>query len=205
MSESTKLINLNESSNQNMEKKLKSIFEEYSLEKEKENKNQVKSKLIKIKEYIERKIFALIVVVLACILLYYTRLINNLHDDNENLIYRPFLYIGLIGYAILFIIIIILSIYPPIANLPIDEWNQYNDKVTPYLTALIIFSILCLCISIWKIYDWYSIPLLIYLNFSFIMTFQFAPGGFLGNIFFIIALVLFIFSGHLIEYHLNTK
>lgn len=155
-------------------------------------------KLNKVKEYLERKIFALIVICLAASILYYSNFVNILiHNVKVSTLQ---LILSLIGFLAFFGTVVYLSVYLTSKGLNENQIDEIQERITPYLTLLGLISTLFLISAIWDVFGYYSIFLVLILEFGFVMTFRFAPSGLLGNLMFYAVLVVMIMSGHYIDH-----
>ncbi len=198
--DSTRLVN-----NQQTQYQLKCLIDDLSSQEEKEKillRHPFVNKLLQIKDYFERKIFSLVMIIISCALLYYTDFIEILVHDER--VYRYYLYTSIFGYLILLCFIFYLGIYPPIANLPEDQWEKYSEKFIPKLSLLIVISTILLILSVYDIYELYSIPIILLIQFGFVMTYQFAPSGVIGNVIFYLFIILFIYLSHIINHYKNS-
>ena len=73
------------------------------------------------------------------------------------------------------------------------------ENIIPYCTIIGIFAIITLIISVWDIYYFYSIPIVLSILWAFIMTANFAPRGIIGNIFFFVWIILLLISPKFIK------
>lgn len=199
--ESTKLVNNDQRPLVKMKGIVDSMIDEEIKDKEFKDKYSTSiTKFTVIKEYIEKKLFALIMIIVSCALLYYTDLIKTICDDER--VNNYYLIPSIIGYICSLMVVTVFCTYPPIANLSDEEWDSYTKKYIPRLSVLFFISMILLILSIWEIYEIYSVLIILVIKLGFVMTYQFAPSGILGNIIFYIILGLLLFSNHIIA-HIN--
>ena len=97
---------------------------------------------------------------------------------------------------------IYLCLYLPYwLNIHEDKWDNYCPNVIPIITLCAIIGMISLIISIWDVYGWYTIPLVLIIKWGFVMTAHFAPGGSLGSLIFIILVLSALVSGFFIEHN----
>ena len=73
------------------------------------------------------------------------------------------------------------------------------DEVVPYCTGIGVCAFICLIISMWNVYSWYSIPMVIFIFWGIVMSANFIQSGTLGNITFIAIITLMLFSYKFID------
>lgn len=199
-------LNLSQSEKDRLDKAKKIITTEFANNNNNNNNCdtnniEVLKKRIKVVfDFIEKKIFALLIVAVAIATIYYSNLFKVLVNDtrvNFNLLFLAFTgYLGSLS-----VIIYISMILPLIKKYENDnEWESDNEKVFPLLTVLIIVSMVLFSFATWNVYGIFSIFISTIIKFGVVFTFQFAPSGVLGNLFFITILGLIVFSSVFIEH-----
>ena len=74
------------------------------------------------------------------------------------------------------------------------EVEKEFDEVVPYCTGIGVGAIICLIISMWNVYRFYSIPIVLLIFWGIIMSSNFVQSGIFGNIFFIFMITTMLFS-----------
>ena len=154
-------------------------------------------KLYKIFEIIEQYVYAFCSICLACYIIYYTNFFYNLYFNDK--IDRIYQFFSLIFFIMTISIFCYLSFYLPLKGKSDEEIDKEMDNIIPYCTIIGIFAIITLIISVWDIYYYYSIPIVLSILWAFIMTANFAPRGILGNIFFFGWIILLFIISKFIE------
>lgn len=155
-------------------------------------------KLYKYYEVIEHYTHAIVSMALAVFIIYYTNLFYNLYFNPK--IKKYYLY----SCALLFIIDILIFMYiylylPYVKKLDENKVEKEFDEVVPYCTGIGVFAFICLIISMWNVYSWYSILIVLFIFWGIIMSGNIVQTGILGNLFFITILTLMLFSYKFIE------
>ena len=73
------------------------------------------------------------------------------------------------------------------------------DEVVPYCTIIGIAALGCLMISMWSVYGWVSIPIVLFIFWGIAMSANIISSGVLGNIFFFCLVIGMLFSYKFIE------
>ena len=154
-------------------------------------------KLYNILEIIEQYVYAFCSIVLACGIIYYTNFFYNLYFNEK--VDRLYQFFSLIFFIMTISIFCYLSFYLPLKGKSEEEIDKEMDNIIPYCTIIGIFAIITLIISVWDIYYFYSIPIVLSILWAFIMTANFAPRGIFGNIFFFIWIILLFISPKFIK------
>lgn len=151
--------------------------------------------------YLETKIFALISIILAVIVIYFSNFFTLILEHSE--VDYFYLSLSIILYITTFSIFLYLCIYLPyLRKEPINEnkWSEYCPNMIPTATICGVLGMIMLILSVWDVWRWYTIPIVLIIKWGFVMTAHFAPGGALGNIIFILLIIGMITSGYFIEH-----
>ena len=160
-------------------------------------------KFYKIYEIISHYIHATLSIIIAIYTIYYTNLFYNLYTNEK--INRFYLILSAILFVIIFGLFFYLSFYLPyFKKLKKDEIDKYFDDIIPYCTLLGLFAFLFLIISMWPVYYFYSILIVIGIFWAIIMTGNFSPNGILGDCFILILFGLMFFSPKFIKHKGHT-
>ena len=154
-------------------------------------------RLYNILAIIEQYAYAFCSIVLACGIIYYTNFFYNLYFNEK--VDRLYQFFSLIFFIMTISIFCYLSFYLPLKGKSDEEIDKEMENIIPYCTIIGIFAIITLIISVWDIYYYYSIPIVLSILWAFIMTANFAPRGILGNIFFFGWIILLFISPKFIE------
>ena len=154
-------------------------------------------RLYNILAIIEQYAYAFCSIVLACGIIYYTNFFYNLYFNEK--VDRLYQFFSLIFFIMTISIFCYLSFYLPLKGKSDEEIDKEMENIIPYCTIIGIFAIITLIISVWDIYYFYSIPIVLSILWAFIMTANFAPRGILGNIFFFGWIILLFISPKFIE------
>ena len=78
----------------------------------------------------------------------------------------------------------------------IDDKNvdKMLDDIAPYCTIIGLFAFLFLILSIWELYRWYSILIVMVIFWGIIMSGNIAQQGIIGNVFFVFIIISMLFS-----------
>ena len=141
-------------------------------------------KLYKYYAIFEHYLHAFLAVAVAIYIIYYTNLFYQLYYNPK--IKRYYLY----ACAILFIIVIITFMYVYLYLPYIEKYDEVKvekefDEVVPYCTLMGVIALICLMISMWNVYGWLSIPIVLLIFWGIVMSSNIVQSGTLGNIFFI--------------------
>ena len=136
-------------------------------------------KLYKYYAIFEHYLHAFLAVAVAIYIIYYTNLFYQLYYNPK--IKRYYLY----ACAILFIIVIITFMYVYL--------------YLPYCTLMGVIALICLMISMWNVYGWLSIPIVLLIFWGIVMSSNIVQSGTLGNIFFISLITAMLFSHKFIK------
>ena len=148
--------------------------------------------------FIEHYVHAFLSVALAVFIIYYTNLFYNLYFNPK--IKKYYLY----SSAILFITDIMTFMYiylylPIIKKYDENKVEKEFDEVVPYCTIIGIAALGCLMISMWSVYGWVSIPIVLFIFWGIAMSANIISSGVLGNIFFFCLVTGMLFSYKFIE------
>ena len=154
-------------------------------------------KLYNILEIIEQYVYAFCSICLAGGIIYYTNFFYNLYFNEK--VDRLYQFFSLIFFIMTISIFCYLSFYLPLKGKSEEEIDKEMDNIIPYCTIIGIFAIITLIISVWDIYYYYSIPIVLSILWAFIMTANFAPRGIIGNIFFFVWIILLLISPKFIK------
>ncbi len=154
-------------------------------------------RLYNILAIIEQYAYAFCSIVLACGIIYYTNFFYNLYFNEK--VDRLYQFFSLIFFIMTISIFCYLSFYLPLKGKSDEEIDKEMENIIPYCTIIGIFAIITLIISVWDIYYFYSIPIVLSILWAFIMTANFAPRGIIGNIFFFIWIFLLLISPKFIK------
>jgi hypothetical protein len=160
-------------------------------------------KFYKAFEIISHYIHAALSIIIAIYTIYYTNLFYNLYTNEK--INRFYLILSAILFVIIFGLFFYLSFYLPyFKKLKKDEIDKYFDDIIPYCTLLGLFAFLFLIISMWPVYYFYSILIVIGIFWAIIMTGNFSPNGILGDCFILILFGLMFYSPKFIKHKGHT-
>ena len=154
-------------------------------------------RLYNILAIIEQYAYAFCSIVLACGIIYYTNFFYNLYFNEK--VDRLYQFFSLIFFIMTISIFCYLSFYLPLKGKSDEEIDKEMENIIPYCTIIGIFAIITLIISVWDIYYFYSIPIVLSILWAFIMTANFAPRGIIGNIFFFVWIFLLLISPKFIK------
>ena len=73
------------------------------------------------------------------------------------------------------------------------------DEVVPYCTLIGIIGLICLMISMWNVYGFLSIPIVLIIFWGIAMSSNVVINGVFGNIFFICLVTAMLFSHKFIK------
>ena len=155
-------------------------------------------KLYKYYEIFEHYLHAFLAVGIAAYIIYFTNLFYNLYFNPK--IKRYYLY----SSAILFIMDILTFMYiyiylPCVKKYEEKKVEKEFDEVVPYCTLIGVLGLICLMVSMWNVYGWLSIPIVLLIFWGIVMSSNFVQNGFLGNIFFVCIITAMLFSHKFIK------
>lgn len=152
---------------------------------------KIGDKIFNILRWIETKLFAFGSIALAVFLIYYSNFFKILfeHPAVDSL----YFYISIFLYCTCLFLMLYLVMY-------LNESQWEDSGLIPLIASAGFGGMLSLIASIWNIFGWYSLPLVIIIKWGFIMTSHFAPGGRIGTVLFFIIIILALFSGYFIEH-----
>lgn len=153
--------------------------------------------LYKVFCIVEHYVHALLSVVVAGFVIYYTNFFYNLFFNPY--VDQRYFVLFLIFFTICTGLVLYVSFYLPIKKEE-REAEEITNKIIPYLSILGIACVLSLINSIWLLYRYYSILIVISLSWGLIMSANFAPNGILGNIFCLGLFFFAVFSFKLIKH-----
>ena len=150
-------------------------------------------KIYLILEVVEHYFHVFLSIGVAIYIIYYTNMFYNLYFNPK--INRFYLY----SSALLFIFDIVVFMYiylylPYFKKLEENQVEKEFDEVVPYCTAVGVGAFLCLIISMWSVYRWYSIPMVLLIFWGIVMSSNLVHSRILGNIFFISIITAMLFS-----------
>ena len=154
-------------------------------------------RLYNILATIEQYVYAFCSIGLACGIIYYTNFFYHLYFNEK--VDRLYQFFSLIFFIMTISIFCYLSFYLPLKGKSDEEIDKEMENIIPYCTIIGIFAIITLIISVWDIYYYYSIPIVLSILWAFIMTANFAPRGIIGNIFFFLWIILLLISPKFIK------
>ena len=184
--------------------------EEEKEEEENENKYRERPameilahKCYKIIEIISHYIHAILSIATSVYTIYYTNLFYNLYTNEK--INRFYLFLSTILFGTIFSLFFYVSFYLPYIKKQTKEENEnFFDKIIPYCTLMGLFAFLFLIISMWPVYYFYSIFIVIGIFWGIIMSGNFSPNGIFGDIFIFILFGLMFFSPKFINHKGHT-
>ncbi len=150
--------------------------------------------------WLETKIFAFLSIAFACAMIYYSNFFKVLyeHDKIDNF----YFYISILCYTISISVILFLSFYLPyFRNINEDQWELLYPNLIPTATLTGVIGMISLIISVWNVWGWLSIIIVISFKLGFVMTAHFTPGGTIGSIVFFLILIGALFSHFYIEHN----
>ena len=155
-------------------------------------------KLYNIYVVIEHYTHVLLSMAGAAYIIYYTNLFYNLYFNPK--INKFYLYLS----AFLFILdtLIFMYIYLYLSYIKkLDEITVEKefDEVVPYCTGIGVGALFCLIVSMWNVYRFYSIPIVLLIFWGIAMSSNIAPTRAMGNIFFVSIIITMLFSYKFIE------
>ena len=83
---------------------------------------------------------------------------------------------------------------PYIKRLEEKTVEKEFDEVVPYCTLIGIGALICLIISMWNVYRYYSIPIVLLIFWGIVMSSNIVQSRIFGNIFFIFIITTMLFS-----------
>ena len=141
----------------------------------------------------EHYFHAFLSIVIAIYIIYYTNLFYNLYFNPK--INRLYLYFSAFLFIVDTIIFMYINLYLYyIKKLDDKEVEKELDDFIPYCTGIGIVAFLFLIFSMWSVYRYYSIPIVLSIFWGIVMSANFFQKGFLGNIFFVAIITLMLFS-----------
>lgn len=162
--------------------------------------NKIKNKSIKIFHYLEKKIFAFIMIASAILIIYYTNFVKVVSTHSG--IHKPTLYLSFSLYSICISIILYISIILPITKKYTDEEiDSKIDKYAPYISIIGVTAMILFCYSSWEVYGFYSPFILIFIKLGLFFTHHFIPNlETFGNLFFFILIIGILTSWYFIPH-----
>ena len=150
-------------------------------------------KLYNIMAIIEHYFHAILSIIVAIYIIYYTNLFYNLYFNPK--IDKYYLYCSAFLFILYTLIFMYIYLYLPyIQKLDEASVEKQFDEVVPYCTIIMIIAFVTLIISMWGVYRYYSIPIVLLVFWGFIMSSNFIGFKFIGNICFIGIIILMLFS-----------
>ena len=150
-------------------------------------------KLYKIYEVIEHYLHVFLSLATAVYIIYYTNLFYNLYFNPK--ISRFYLYLSALLFITDTIIFMYIYIYLPyIKKLDENTVEKHFDEAIPYCSGILVGGIVCLIISMWSVYRWFSIPMVLLIFWGIVMSANIIQNGMLGNIFFVSIITAMLFS-----------
>ena len=155
-------------------------------------------KLYKYYEIVEHYLHAFIAVAVAIYIIYFTNMFYNLYFNPK--IKRYYLYTS----ALLFIFDILTFMYIYIYLPYVKKYDEIKvekefEEVVPYCTLIGVLALICLMISMWNIYGFLSIPMVLLIFWGIVMSSNIVQSGVLGNLFFVALITAMLFSHKFIE------
>ena len=150
-------------------------------------------KAYKVYEVVEHYVHVFLSIAAAIYIIYYTNLFYNLYFNPK--INKFYLYLS--GFLFILDILIFMYIYlylPYIKKLDEDTVEKEFDEVVPYCTAIGVVAFICLISSMWSVYRWYSIPIVLIIFWGIVMSANIIQTRIFGNIFFISIITTMLFS-----------
>ena len=146
----------------------------------------------------EHYLHAFLAVGVAVYIIYYTNLFYNLYFNPK--IKKYYLYASAVSFIIDIITFMYVYIYLPYVE-KYDEAKVEKefDEVVPYCTLIGVIGLICLMISMWNVYGWLSIPIVLIIFWGIVMSSNAVINGFLGNIFFICLITIMLLSHKFIK------
>jgi hypothetical protein len=149
-------------------------------------------------EWIERKIFALICVSLAILIIYYSNFFKNLFHNGK--VDQFSFYISMTLYIAALGIFTYLCAYLPYYGINEDQWDTHCPNAIPAATLLGVLAMITIIISIYPVWGLLAIPMVIIMKLGLVMSVNFVPCGEVGSLIFILIVVVALTSGFFIEH-----
>jgi len=160
-------------------------------------------KIYKIYEVVEHYLHAFLSMAFAIYIIYYTNLFYNLYFNPK--INRLYLYLSAFLFSLDIIIFMYIYVYLPyIKKLDENTVEKHFDEVVPYCSGIGVCAFICLIISMWNVYSWYSIPMIMFIFWGVVMSANIIQTGILGNLFFISIISAMLLSYKFIPGHGKT-
>jgi hypothetical protein len=150
--------------------------------------------------WVETKLSAIVSIGLAIAVIYFSNFFKIIFEHPG--IDLSYLYLSIISYTASLCIIFYLSFYLPyFKKIHEDQWDSYCPNMIPITTICGILGVVFLISAIWDVYRWYSIPMVLIINWGMVMTAHFAPGNVIGDFIFFSLLAGALISGYYIEHN----
>jgi hypothetical protein len=150
-------------------------------------------KLYNIYEVVEFYVHVFVSVAGAIYIIYYTNLFYNLYFNPK--IKKFYLYLSAFLFVLDTLIFMYIYLYLPyIKRLEEKTVEKEFDEVVPYCTLIGIGALICLIISMWNVYRYYSIPIVLLIFWGIVMSSNIVQSRIFGNIFFIFIITTMLFS-----------
>eukprot|EP00825_Cyclidium_porcatum_P031419 TRINITY_DN3328_c0_g1_i2.p1 TRINITY_DN3328_c0_g1~~TRINITY_DN3328_c0_g1_i2.p1 ORF type:complete len:210 (+),score=31.39 TRINITY_DN3328_c0_g1_i2:161-790(+) len=197
--EDSELSYLNHRSNVEVEGQ--SLINESVQKKHKTPQEELDEKKKKIEEwaiYLKDKLIAFIWVAGAVAAVYYSNFFKHLydHEKTNSLFYSIFMMsVGVNSIIAIYIVVVL----PYILKIK-EDIEVYNPKVIYIATISGLISFISLIITVWPVFGWYSILLVIVMFVGYVNTNNFLPGNNLGSLLFCMIFVGSFFTHLIIEH-----
>ena len=155
-------------------------------------------KLYNIYDVLEHYIHVFLSIAGAIYLIYYTNLFYNLYFNLK--IKKFYLYLSALLLIVDTFIFMYIYIYLPyVQKLDEKTVEKEFDEVVPYCTGIGVGALFSLIVSMWDVYRWYSIPIVLIIFWGIVMSSNIVHSRILGNIFFVSIITTMLFSYKFIE------
>ena len=155
-------------------------------------------KLYQYYEFIEHYLHAFLAVGAAIYIIYFTNLFYNLYFNLK--IKKFYLYLSALLLIVDTFIFMYIYIYLPyVQKLDEKTVEKEFDEVVPYCTGIGVGALFSLIVSMWDVYRWYSIPIVLIIFWGIVMSSNIVHSRILGNIFFVSIITTMLFSYKFIE------
>ena len=155
-------------------------------------------KLYKIYEVIEHYTHVFVSMAGAIYIIYYTNLFYNLYFNPK--INKFYLYLSAFLFILDALIFMYIYLYLPyIKKLDENTVEKEFDEMVPYCSGIGVGALFCLIVSMWNVYRWYSILIVLIVFWGIAMSSNISPTRLLGNIFFVSIITTMLFSYKFIE------
>ena len=153
-------------------------------------------KLYNAYEIIEHYVHVFLSLAAAIYIIYYTNLFYNLYFNPK--IKKFYLYLSAFLFILDTLIFMYIYLYLPyIKKLDENTVEKEFDEVVPYCSGIGVAALVCLIISMWNVYSFYSIPIVLLIFWGIVMSANIPniiQSRIFGNIFFIVMMTTMLFS-----------